>query len=176
MKKILLVIDDEKREISAEYFDLNVSSGIGEGYDAIFCVETRKGEISESVEGVPEHPLKNAVLLDLIPANMTLPDAGLGEDLKMQRNVAGLTISLGLDSTSITEKVGYEKDGYDIQVPGILHTAVRDLVAWEQEKSQGRAFMVSVAPIIIFTNGLRTQFKVIETIQIQTGIVEKAHE
>jgi hypothetical protein len=172
MKKILLVIDDEKREIEAEYFDLNLSSGIGEGYDAIFCVETKKEEPSLKVEGQVEHPTQNAILETSLPATMSFQTIGLDDDLKMQRRILGLNDSLIIEKNAITQKEGYEVEGYNIQIPGILHTAVLALVEWEKEKTQGKPFYVSLEPVLVFTNSEKTQFKVREVLIIQTGIVQ----
>ena len=173
MKKILIVIDDERKEIEAEYFDLTISSGIGEGYDAIFAVSTKKEEIV--IAGQVEHPTNNAVLSETLPQNMTFAIVGLSDDLKMQRNVSGLDVVLSLPSATLTERVVYKVDAvYDIQVPSVLHSAVIDLVSWEKVKSQGRPFSIQQEPIITFVNDSKTQFTVTEVIQIQIGVVEKA--
>ena len=173
MKKILIVIDDERREIEAEYFDLTISSGIGEGYDAIFAVSTKKEEIV--LEGQVEHPTKNSVLSESLPQSMTFSTIGLSDDLKMQRNVSGIDLSTPLPPDVLTEKAIYKIDeAYNIQVPGVLHSAVTDLVSWEKVTSQGRPFRVVQEPLITFTDDSKTKFIVTETIQIQTGVVEKA--
>ena len=92
MKKILMVIDDERKEIEAEYFDLTISSGIGEGYDAIFAISTKREETV--IAGQVEHPTNNAILSEALPQNMTFVTTGLSDDLKMQRNVSGLDVVL----------------------------------------------------------------------------------
>ena len=92
----------------------------------------------------------------------------------MLRNVSGIDLSIPLPPDALTERVVHElAEAYDIQVPGVLHSAVTDLVSWEKVKSQGRPFQVIQEPILTFTNDSKTKFVVTETIQIQTGIVEK---
>ncbi len=172
MKKILIIIDDEKREIEAEYFDLTISSGIGDGYDAIFAVSTKAdGETLIPVEGQVEHPLKNAIMSSSIPKMLTFRDIGLSEALTTQRSIQAVNFSLSLKEGTIVEKASYNVEGYDIRVPDTMHTALVDLVNWEREKSQGRAFCVVSGPTVVFTNDNQTQFKVVENIEIEKGVV-----
>ena len=177
MKKILIVIDDERRELEVDYFDLSISSGIGDGYDAIFAVETRKDMVlAEPGVGSISHPTKDSVMASSIPKTLTFQEIGLEDDLRMQRNIQGLNVALTIADALITEKVTYNVGGQSIHVPGILHTAVTALVLWEKEKSQGQTFCVTSGPSLLFTNAEQTQFCIVETIAIQTGVVVRAED
>lgn len=174
-KKILLVIDDEKREIDADYFDLNVSTGIGKGYDIVLSITSAiEGEqhILEPLQGSVIHPLKNAISTDL-PSVLDFVTIGLVDSLKALRTSFGISFTEDFEKgAAIVSHENYKSSSYSISTPSIFETVLRDLIAWEKDVIKDRLAKVAIEPKVVFKNSERTEFEVVETLTIQTGVVE----
>jgi hypothetical protein len=175
-KKILLILDGEKREIEADYFDFSISTGIGQGYDFILSIASAaEGEqqVLEPLYGVVPHPLKNAVSTDL-PSTLDFKSIGLTENLDAMRSLFKIKF---LDTEfekekAITSQFTYTSPSYTISIPNVFETVLRDLVIWEKDSIKERFAKITIEPKVVFKNLDRTEFIVLETILVQTGIVE----